>query len=329
MRILAIFGVFHVAAAPLSAQPARDADAVRPSTASTMDAGQTDRIERRWAVTRDASVRFSGSIGTLIVEGWDHDSVVIAGTVPRGARLEGGVAGDGRAPARGAKMFLETPNDAVAGGASLTLRVPAHARVWVKSGTARVEVRKLQGGADVNVIGGSVVVAGSPRELQVEAMDASVVIDGSPQWLRVKTATGAISVRGDTPDVALSSVSGEVRLERGTVERGRIETVTGNIVVAARLGRGGDVVVDTHGGGTRFHLPAEGDFTLTASSVTGTIENRYDSRRPIAGREGRGAELSVGRGLERARVSIRSFKGTITILPPAGAEFGEEARKPR
>ncbi|HET6680478.1 MAG TPA: DUF4097 family beta strand repeat-containing protein [Gemmatimonadaceae bacterium] len=287
----------------------------------TAQSPSSQPIDRGWAVAPTASIRFSGSVGRLRIIGWDRDSLAVVGTVPVGARFEAGIASSPRAGERpaSAKMYLEAADDAVASTATLEFRVPRRSRVWVKSGTADVELRDFEGGADLNVIGGRVVVVGSPRELQVGAMDADVDVKGSPNWLRVKTATGTITVRGGSTDAALATVSGGIRLEGagGALERARFETVSGPISVNdIVLARSADVVIDSHSGAVNLVVPPGTDFEIAATSVVGSIENRFDARRPLAGREGRGAELNISRGSGGARITIGTFKGTITLTAP-------------
>lgn len=278
-----------------------------PVTASAQQ-----KVNQRHAVAPDFSFRVKGSVGTLRLTGWAKDSLAVTGALPAGVRMEVMIGGDGKSPARGAKMFIESPNDAVASGGSIEIRVPTRARVWIKAGTAVVEARDLEGGLDISVIGGSVTVVASPRELQVEAMDAGVTIEGTPAWLRAKTATGDVTVRGGSTDLALTTVSGTLRLEQGTVERARLESVTGDIHFMAAPAKGGDVTIDSHSGAIEVALPRRGDFSLVAASITGAVRNRYDGARVSPGREGRGAELAIEHG-DSPRVSARSFKGTITV----------------
>ena len=53
------------------------------------------------------------------------------------------------------------------------------------------------------------------------------------------------------------------------------------------------------------------DAQSTFATMTGTIENQWNGRRAIAGREGRGMELGTGSG--GARIQIRSFKGNVRV----------------
>ena len=52
-------------------------------------------------------------------------------------------------------------------------------------------------------------------------------------------------------------------------------------------------------------------FFWDRGTMTGTIENRWNGRTAIAGREGRGMELGTGGG--NARIQIRSFKGNVRL----------------
>lgn len=280
--------------------------------ASADAASAQQKTNQRFSVTPTASIRFFGDVGSLRIVGWDRDSVVLTGALPAGARLDASRGGDPSKPSTGMKIFVEVPR-APAPDAKLELRVPARARVWAKSGSADVEVVGLTGGVDVNIVGGSVRVACSPAELQVESMDGAVTIEGSPAWLRAKTATGDIVLRGGSEDAAISTVSGAVTIADGRFERVKLTSVTGAIVFAGDLARGATLDVDTHAGPIELRLAARPNAEFDVATVTGTIENSLTTRRPIAGREGRGMELGFSSGTAGGRVVVRSFKGNIYI----------------
>jgi hypothetical protein len=128
-------------------------------------------------------------------------------------------------------------------------------------------------------------------------------------WLRVKTATGAIEVRGGSDDAGLSTVSGAIRVSDGRYERGKFETVTGDITYRGDVGFKGSMDVTTHSGRVELQLPPRPDLELDAATVTGSIENSATSTRPITGREGRGMELGFSSGSGNTRVVVRSFNG--------------------
>ena len=282
----------------------------KTSAAKSASARQT--IERRAPIASDASIRIAGAISTLKIIGWDRDSLAITGTAPAGARFDGGIGSSASGPSRGAKFYLETNNEQFGGG-DLELRVPRRARVWAKSGSATIEDSGVTGGLDHNVVGGAVVVSSKPRELNIESMDGAVRVMAGAEWLRVKTATGEIEVRGGSEDAGLSTVSGAIRVLDGRYDRGKFETVTGDITYRGEVGFRGSMDLTTHSGRVELRLPARPDLELDAATVTGSIENAVTSNRPITGREGRGMELGFSSGGGNTRVVIRSFKGDVAL----------------
>jgi hypothetical protein len=272
-------------------------------------------ISRRAAIASDASIRFGGAISSLRIIGWEHDSLTITGSVPQGWRFDGGMMSAVVGLSRGAKFFVDSPGDNSPVGATLEVRVPTKARVWAKSGSGTIEVTGVTGGLDLNIVGGSVTVSSRPRELSIESMDGSVHVLAGAAWLRVKTATGDIDVRGGSEDAGLSTVSGTVRVGDGRYERGKFETVTGDVIYQGDVGFKGSIDVSTHSGRVELRLPPRPDLELDAATVTGLIENGVTPSRPIAGREGRGMELGFSSGGGDTRVVVRSFKGNVVLKP--------------
>lgn len=269
------------------------------------------KVDLRRAVAKDVYVRVNGAFASLKVTGWQKDSLVLTGTLPKEARLEGGVGGTSTTPATGAKFYIEAPSTATLTG-SLELFVPEGATVWAKSGSAKIDVTGISGGLDLNIIGGSILVSGKPRELNIESMDGDVTVSGEPTWMRAKTASGNITVRGSCTDLGITTVSGIVSVRDGLFERTRIETVTGNVTFGAGVSRAGTLLIDSHSG-TIEMLIGKASLDVEATTITGSITNSVTTRRPTPGREGRGEELTLNLGTGDARATLRSFKGNIRL----------------
>jgi len=263
-----------------------------------------------YATTSDVSVRLFASVGTVQVVGWDRDSVTVSGSVASGSQVSLGTPS--ATATRGLKLFVEAPTEQAGREGALTVRVPRGARVWLKTGSADVTVSDVTGGLDVNVVGGSITVHGSPRELRAESMDGGVTIDGTPTWLRVKTATGDIALRGGE-DVGASTISGTIDAHGGQSERVKLESTTGAIHFALGLARGASVEMETHSGAIDVQLSRKSSVEIDAATVTGAIDNAWSKVAPVTGREGRGMTLVSGGGALDGRVVLRSFKGRITL----------------
>ena len=263
------------------------------------------------AASPTISMRLAAPVGDVKVIGWDRDSVEVSGTMPVGSRVEmyGGPPGE---LAKGVKMFIEMPAEASSRDGRLVLRVPRGARVWLKMGSADMDVTGVTGGLDLNIVGGSITVHGNPREVRAESMDGNVTIEGAPEWLRAKTATGDITLRGGQ-DIGASTISGTIRSSGGEVERARLESTTGAIVFASGLARSVSLELETHSGPIDLELPLKIDVELDAATITGAIDNQWTRARPLAGREGRGMTLATTSGMGGGRIVVRSFKGTVQL----------------
>ena len=265
------------------------------------------KIERRLAVGMEGALRIHNMVGSVIVHGWNKDTVLVRGTLGEGDEFHMG------GNYTGGKMFVESSNDRNPKPTRLEVWVPARVRLWVKTATASIDVSGVSGGLDLYVVSGTIDVTGNPRELNAEAIDGDIHFTGTSPWLRVKSATGAITLRGASADVALSTVSGAIRVEGGLFERAKFQTVTGNITFAGQLDRSGAFDFDTHAGTVDIAVPDKTNASFSVVTIAGRIDNRVSRTRAFAGRFGRGEELTTDTGAGGARVNVRTFKGPVTI----------------
>jgi hypothetical protein len=272
-----------------------------------LPAAAQKKVERKIPLGMEGALRIANMVGSVIVHGWNKDTVMVRGTLGAGDNffMGGGYTG--------AKMFVEATNDRDPTATQLEVWVPSRVRLWIKTATASIDVSDVTGGLDLYVVSGTIDVRGNPRELNAEAIDGDIHVIGSPSWLRAKTATGTITFQGASSDVGLSTVSGPIKVDGGVFERTKIETVTGNITFAGRLDRGGTFDFDTHSGNVDIGIPEKLGASVSAVTIAGTITNNLSAHPPIPGRFGRGAELAMELSGGGARVSVRTFKGPVTF----------------
>ncbi|MDQ3674320.1 MAG: DUF4097 domain-containing protein [Gemmatimonadota bacterium] len=265
------------------------------------------KIERRIALGMEGALRIHNMVGSVVVHGWNKDTVLVRGTLGAGDEFHMGGS------YTGAKMFVESSDERNPKPTRLEVWVPARVRLWIKTATASIDVSAVTGGLDLYVVSGTIDVTGNPRELNAEAIDGDIHVTGSPAWLRAKSASGAITLRGASADAALSTVSGAIRVDGGLFERTKIETVTGNITFVGQLDRSGVFEFDTHGGAVDIAIPEKANASFAMVTIAGKIDNLLSRARPVAGRFGRGQELTTDAGAGGAKVKVRTFKGPVTI----------------
>jgi DUF4097 and DUF4098 domain-containing protein YvlB len=265
------------------------------------------KIERKIPLGMEGAFRIMNMVGSVVVHGWNKDTVFIRGAIAAGDQL---YAGGGYT---GAKMFIESANERDPKPTNLEIWVPAHIRLWIKTATANIDVEGVDGGLDLYTVSATIDVTGNPRELNAEAIDGDIHINGSPAWLRAKSASGAITFRGGSSDAGFSTVSGAVKIEGGVLERTKVETVTGNVSFSGRLDRSGTFDFDTHSGSIDITVPDKTSASFSVASIAGTITNNVSGTIPSPGRFGRGAELTTETNDGGAKISVRTFKGPVTL----------------
>jgi len=272
------------------------------------------QIDERWPLDPGGSVRIVNPFGSIRVLGWDADSVTVSARV--GARAGRFVAaGDGHVRKLGVDGGNGEP-------AELAVHVPRGATVWVKSATASIEVEGVDGTLDLSSQGGSIRVVGTPQDVTAETMDGAVELAGGTARARVKTVSGDILLRGASQDLGASTLSGRIVVraagwQRGGtgVQRGKFESVTGDVRFEGELGRGGVVEVESQSGTIEVRVPAStvADFDLL--TIAGAITNHMSAAQPKPRATGAGQELRFSSGAvgSGAQITARSFKGGILL----------------
>jgi len=264
-------------------------------------------VERRLPLGMEAAIRISNMVGSVTVHGWTKDTVLVRAALAPGDALQMGGS------YTGAKMFVESANERDPKPTRLEVWVPSRVRLWIKTATAAIDVAGVDGGLDLYVVSGTIDVTGNPRELNAEAIDGDIHIVGSPPWVRAKSASGAVTFQGSSSDASFSTVSGAIKVAGGAFERAKLETVTGDIGFAGQFVRGGAFDFDSHSGAIDIAIPDKTPASFSIVSIAGKITNSLSKNSPVAGRFGRGEELTMDASGGGPRVSVRTFKGPVTL----------------
>ncbi len=280
-------------------------------------AGQ-ERIERRWPFAPDGSVRIANPFGRTRVTGWDVDSVTVSGILaPHAGRFY--AAGDSRVMKLGVDV---SPEERHPGRSELEIRVPRRARIWVKSAAADVDIVGVDGALDLNAVSGAIHVTGTPQDVTAESMDGNVEIVGGTGRTRVKTVSGAVLLRGASEDLGASTLSGVIVVraagwQRGGtgVQRGKFESVTGDIRFDGELAKGGVLEIESQSGRIEVRVPATTIADFDAVTIGGTITNALKPVPPQARPERVGQELHFSTGPGGAQITVRNLKGPIVLQP--------------
>jgi hypothetical protein len=267
------------------------------------------KIDRRIAIAPDASIRITNMAGVVRISGWDADSIAVTGTVAAGAGFFFGGKG------QFAKMGVERKDETLAEpGSTLEVKVPRGARVWVKSGTANIEVTGLRGEVECVSVSGSIRVEGSLKLLIAESMEGNLNASGPMDVVRLKGGAGTITIRGARGDILATTVGGAIVAMDGAVVRAHLETVSGTIAYDGSVDPRGTLESVTHSGDVTLRLPPEisAEFDLESFDgpiVVGITDKGSGREKPTTGKP-----VSFVTGAGGSHVMVRSFKGEIRIL---------------
>ena len=109
----------------------------------------------------------------------------------------------------------------------------------------------------------------------------------------------------------ISTVSGDVELSGTRVDRGRFETVSGDLLMSLDVTDGGNVNVQSMSGDVRLQLPADQQAYFNAQTFSGDIRSVFGEVRE--GSHGPGKSFSHREGNNGATIKLESFSGDIRI----------------
>jgi hypothetical protein len=272
------------------------------------------KVEGGHRAAPDCSIRLQGPIATIRVTGWDRDSIAVAGSLPKGARMDNMFGSEPGAVVRGVKMLVEGAPGQIRPAGIIELRVPFGARIVLHTGSSDIEATALTGELDVTMLGGSVRVTASPRILTVDAIYATITVDGSPERVRLKSFEGDITMRGGSQNAEFSTAQGNIKVGGGMFDRAKFDATTGSISFSGDLTRNASFSITSHSAPIELQLSPKVSALIEATTTMGTIENALTKTAPTAGREGKGQQLSTELAKATAHIEVETFKGNVRLL---------------
>jgi DUF4097 and DUF4098 domain-containing protein YvlB len=268
-------------------------------------------LNERRAAPPAGLIRIHHHAGSVRVIGWERDTIAVSGTVmERGAdRFYMGVS------SHGSKLGIWASQGDSLPPSHLEIRVPRGAAVWIKTMSADAEVSGVSGGVDVYSVAGRIAVTGAPRELYAETMGGAISADVATRSARLKSASGAIELRGRIADAAVQNVSGTIAVRGGAIERGRFESVDGDVSYDGAVPRAASLDFITHGGRVRLGIPPDTRADVLVSTYAGQLENGFKVRALEGSNRFKGQEYTFALNGGGAQVSVRTFKGNVVLRP--------------
>ncbi len=194
----------------------------------------------------------------------------------------------------------------------LYLRVPLGASIEVETISADIDVNGSVGESIViNTVSGDVEVEASPRRLEIQSVSGEVEFAGSVSRSSVETVSGDISLSGVHGEIEISTVSGDVSLIAEDIDRGRFESVSGDMKLDLAVSDNGRLVSESMSGDFVLRLPEAQQAGFVIQTYSGDI--RSDFGQSVKVSKGPGSVLKYHEGNNGALIRLESFSGDIHI----------------
>lgn len=252
-----------------------------------------------------SSVTVINALGYVRIEGWNLDSVSAVGAESDSVTIRREATGEIRIYPRRDK----------AGGnfsrSDIFVRVPRNIRVNVEGHLTKVDVSGLTGRVAVSAgVQGDIKISGILDEVNVDAAYSDIELHVTSPYVRAKSASGRIRWTGSSADVLLSTVTGGITIQAGTIGRGRFESTSGDIHFLGGLTGRASVAFETHSGDITAEF-AKG--TTAEVIVSGPVTDLFGLHgTSTLDQAARGGVVQVLGGKTDATVTLRSFKGKVT-----------------
>ena len=166
--------------------------------------------------------------------------------------------------------------------------------------------------AQVGVIAASAVVSGITAPTSVRSVSGAITLDGVSGDLDARTVAGDVEAQDLRGRVTFNSVSGDLTLAGGALDRLDAKTVSGSVTADVDLGKSARVRVATVSADVALRLPVTSDARVDLRSTTGRVLSEFDGLQDGRSAGSRSVTGTLGAG--SARVSVTTLSGRVTLL---------------
>jgi hypothetical protein len=263
-------------------------------------------------VDPQGSVEVNGISGKVEIIGWDQPKIEATGSSDLADRVH--------IQNRGMRTLIDVqPRSGIRFGSDdtrLVLHVPTKSSVAATWVSADIKVSNIMGDADLRTVSGNISgEVGGDLRLNTSTGDVKMTASAADS-IEVRSISGDIQLRGGSAQLELTTVSGDAKVELGTLKRGRIKSISGNLSGRFALAPDADLEGESVSGTVRLDFASQPAASYMIETISGKIDNCFGPKveKP---QYGPGARLDFKSGAGRARVRIETKSGDVHLCAPA------------
>ncbi|MCY3735647.1 MAG: DUF4097 family beta strand repeat-containing protein [Gemmatimonadaceae bacterium] len=273
---------------------------------TTAAASAQGTVDERMAADPRGKVEVGNVAGRVQVEGWEQHEVAVTGTLGRGVK-------EVRLERHGGTIEVEVVHDSRFerfrdhGEARLVVQVPRASEVEVECVSADVVASGLTGDLEVDAVSGDVTVDVASAAVHAGSVTGDLELRSTRGFVKAGSVSGGIGVRLVSGEVVLESVSGDIEARVDSLEKGRAESLSGDLRFEGDLAAAGRLKLDTKTGDIELRLPGQVSAEVELEVFSGDVESDFGS----GGQDPGDWNLTLGGG--GARIEASTFSGDIEL----------------
>jgi DUF4097 and DUF4098 domain-containing protein YvlB len=166
--------------------------------------------------------------------------------------------------------------------------------------------------AELGVVSATAVLSGVTTKTSVKGVSGAITLDGVAGDVDANTVSGPIEAQGLNGKLNFSTVSGDLTVADGWLERLDGNSVSGDITLDVDLDPLGALQVTTVSGEVTIRLPAEADATVQLHSLSGDVRSEFGGLKRSSMPASHTVSGNVGAG--SGRVSVTTLSGQVMLL---------------
>lgn len=269
-------------------------------------AGQS--VDKSWDLDAKASVSIENIAGEIVIQAWNKNEAQLSGEL-------GNSVDELEISASNSSLHIrvQNRNERNIDSTELKLMVPKGASVDAEGVSADITVTGLDNEKlSASSVSGNIEVEASSDWVSIESVSGDVDFDGKTKRISAESVSGDIDLSGISGEIAATTVSGDMELTAGPIESAKLETVSGDILVAGEISSNGRLTAESMSGDVTINLPADQSGLFKAESFSGRISTDFGSVEQA--KYGPGSHLKYTSGKDGAEVRVESFSGNIKLI---------------
>jgi hypothetical protein len=243
--------------------------------------------------------------GSIDIQGWDKPEVAVTGTIGKDVDHVDITNGADRISIRVVLIRDHHWGSGRDSSANLVVRVPTGSSVGATLVSSDLKVSALHGDFKAQTVSGNISgeVGGDVRASAVSG-DIHLVA-GAAKSIEAKSISGDVVLTGGNADTEVTTVSGNAKLDLGTVPRARLRTVSGDFRANLAAAPGISVEAESISGNVELEFASAPAADYDIQTLSGDITNCFGPK-PVRPQYGPGNRLMFKTGDGRVRITTKS-----------------------